>query len=76
MLLSSLLTSTSGNSWLAISQINFASRFSHPAVKALAPWEALTDVYRQNVIRGGVPRVKFLEMILKGFAGIEFAVKK
>ncbi|KAF4309321.1 Peptidase S9/S15 [Botryosphaeria dothidea] len=58
-----------GNSWLAISQINFASRFSHPAVKALAPWEALTDVYRQNVIRGGVPRIKFVEMILKGFAG-------
>ncbi|KAH7057415.1 Alpha/Beta hydrolase protein [Macrophomina phaseolina] len=58
-----------GNSWLAISQLNFASRFSHPAVKALAPWEAVTDVYRQHVIRGGVPRVKFIDMITEGFAG-------
>ncbi|KAJ5370219.1 uncharacterized protein N7496_006311 [Penicillium cataractarum] len=29
-----------GNSWLAISQINFGSRLEHPALKALAPWEA------------------------------------
>ncbi|OJD34035.1 x-pro dipeptidyl-peptidase c-terminal non-catalytic domain-containing protein [Diplodia corticola] len=59
-----------GNSWLAIAQINFASRLSHPAVKAFAPWEAMTDVYRQQAVRGGVPRVAFAEtVILKGFAG-------
>ncbi|KAL1644146.1 hypothetical protein SLS58_004426 [Diplodia intermedia] len=41
-----------GNSWLAIAQINFAARLSHPAVKAFAPWEAMTDVYRQQAVRG------------------------
>ncbi|OMP88712.1 putative serine esterase [Diplodia seriata] len=60
-----------GNSWLAIAQINFAARLSHPAVKAFAPWEGMTDVYRQQAVRGGIPRVEFAEnVILKGFAGI------
>jgi hypothetical protein len=33
-----------GNSWLAISQINFAARMHHPALKALAPWECFSDM--------------------------------
>ncbi|KAF2137085.1 uncharacterized protein K452DRAFT_114106 [Aplosporella prunicola CBS 121167] len=58
-----------GNSWLAVSQINFASRFKHPAVKALAPWEGLSDLYRQQFVRGGVPRVEFFDLVTQGFAG-------
>jgi uncharacterized protein len=46
-----------GNSWLAISQINFASRLKHPALKALAPWESFTDVYRHLVARGDRPHI-------------------
>lgn len=42
-----------GNSYLAKAQVNFASRLSHPALKALAPWEGFTDIYRQLVRRGG-----------------------
>ena len=42
-----------GNSWLAISQINFAARMRHPALKALAPWECFSDMYRQFIARGG-----------------------
>jgi len=59
-----------GNSWLAVAQINFASRLSHPALKALAPWEAMNDPYRDNIGRGGVPTDPgFLMMMLHGFSG-------
>ncbi|OJJ33397.1 hypothetical protein ASPWEDRAFT_115989 [Aspergillus wentii DTO 134E9] len=59
-----------GNSWLAISQINFASRFTHPNLKAIAPWEALTDPYSHQVCRGGVQDSSgFCDMIMSGFAG-------
>ncbi|RAH48129.1 CocE/NonD family hydrolase [Aspergillus brunneoviolaceus CBS 621.78] len=59
-----------GNSWLSIAQVNFASRFAHPALKALAPWEGLTDLYRDLVFRGGRPHnERFHAMILTGFAG-------
>lgn len=42
-----------GNSWLAISQINHAARHKHPALKAIAPWEGLNDMYRHEAYRGG-----------------------
>ncbi|KAJ5289048.1 hypothetical protein N7478_002078 [Penicillium angulare] len=59
-----------GNSRLAISKINFASRLNHPNVKALAPWEGLTDMHSQQMCRGGIPKASFGEMILHGFAGL------
>ncbi|KAH9817010.1 cocaine esterase [Teratosphaeria destructans] len=66
-----------GNSWLAVSQVNFAARLSHPALKAIAPWEALTDLYRHFVARGGRRHIpKFHELIKGGLAGpakLEFA---
>ena len=42
-----------GNSYLAKAQVSFASRLTHPALKAMAPWEGFTDIYRQLVLRGG-----------------------
>lgn len=64
-----------GNSWLAKSQINYASRFSHPALKAIAPWESFTDMYRQTSCRGGMPwnasLQKILVMMQAGRNGIE-----
>ncbi len=42
-----------GSSYLAKAQVNFASKQSHPALKALAPWEGFTDIYRQLFRRGG-----------------------
>jgi hypothetical protein len=61
-----------GNSWLAISQINFAARLQHPALKAIAPWESYTDPYRHFVGRGGRPHIPgFHRMIGGGFAGPE-----
>ncbi|OBT91148.1 hypothetical protein VE02_00041 [Pseudogymnoascus sp. 03VT05] len=58
-----------GNSWLAIAQTNFASRFTHPALKAIAPWEGLTDPYSQQCSRGGIPNIAFCAMIQSSFAG-------
>ncbi|MBV6760421.1 CocE/NonD family hydrolase [Rhodococcus opacus] len=47
-----------GNSWLAMSQWRTASeRPDHLA--AIAPWEGLTDLYREVLARGGVPRTGF-----------------
>ena len=63
-----------GNSWLAISQINFVSRLHHPALKAIAPMEALVDPYRDLIARGGMPyNPAFHQLILSGFAGPESA---
>jgi uncharacterized protein len=63
-----------GNSWLALSQINFASRLKHPALKALAPWESFNDFYRHAFNRGGRPHIrKFHAMISGGMAGPEAA---
>lgn len=59
-----------GNSWLSMAQVNFAARLSHPALKALAPWEGLTDPYHDVVARGGFKYVpKFLDLLRDGFAG-------
>jgi predicted acyl esterase len=63
-----------GKSWLAIAQINFASRLKHPALKALAPMEALNDPYRDLVCRGGRPSNKsFHKFIMEGFSGPNYA---
>lgn len=63
-----------GNSWLAISQINFASRLKHSALKALAPMEALNDPYRDLECRGGSPsNTAFHKFLMEGFAGPNYA---
>lgn len=59
-----------GNSWLAIAQINFASRLEHPALKALAPWEGRNDVYRDTMAKGGRKHNPGLhKFLLATFAG-------
>ena len=47
-----------GNSWLAMSQWRTASE-QPPHLAAIAPWEGLTDLYREVLARGGVPRTAF-----------------
>jgi putative CocE/NonD family hydrolase len=47
-----------GNSWLAMSQWRIAAE-RPPHLAAIAPWEGLTDPYRDNTMRGGVPRLNF-----------------
>ncbi|KAL9572087.1 hypothetical protein ACKAV7_003804 [Fusarium commune] len=60
---------TAGNSWLAIAQINVAARNPHPALKAIAPWEAATDGYNDFMARGGIPRSGFMRMLYQTMTG-------
>ncbi|KAL4912674.1 Alpha/Beta hydrolase protein [Aspergillus aurantiobrunneus] len=55
--------------WCNGSVLNFVSRFNHPNLKAIAPWEGLTDPYGQQFCRGGIPRPALGDLIIKGFAG-------
>lgn len=52
-----------GNSWLAIAQW-FIAAARPPHLTAIAPWEGLSDLYRHDVARGGIPNIGFNENIL------------
>ena len=57
-----------GNSWLSMSQWHTAA--THPAhLAAIAPWEGLTDLYREVVCRGGIPDTAFAVAILNTLFG-------
>jgi len=57
-----------GNSWLAISQWFIAAE-QPPHLAAIAPWEGWTDLFRCDVVRGGIPDIGFNEHMLSLFAG-------
>jgi predicted acyl esterase len=59
----------SGNSWLAVSQINVAARCPHPALKCIAPWEGHSDHYNDVMVRGGIPQVAFGNWMQKTLVG-------
>ncbi|MFC1947798.1 CocE/NonD family hydrolase [Chloroflexota bacterium] len=48
----------SGNSWLGIIQW-FAAVQNHPHLVAIAPWEGHIDLYRYDVLRGGIRDTAF-----------------
>ncbi len=52
-----------GNSQLAIIQW-FIAAARPPHLAAIAPWEGLTDMYRDNLARGGIPFPEFNEDVL------------
>lgn len=43
-----------GNSWLAVSQW-FTAAQRPPHLAAIAPWEGMSDYYRDMAVRGGIP---------------------
>jgi len=51
----------SGNSWLGIIQW-FAASQKPPHLAAIAPWEGHIDLYRYDVLRGGIPDTGFNNM--------------
>ncbi|KAK4054338.1 hypothetical protein OIO90_003571 [Microbotryomycetes sp. JL221] len=63
-----------GNSALAISQYWIAS-LNPPSLKAIAPWEGLSDLYRDQFGRGGIFIVSNFKLIssliIRGFNEIE-----
>lgn len=59
---------TTGNSYLAISQW-FAAAAQPPHLAAIAPWEGMSDIYRDLVARGGIPDLGFPHMLSRSFIG-------
>ncbi|MDQ6876151.1 MAG: CocE/NonD family hydrolase [Candidatus Dormibacteraeota bacterium] len=58
----------SGNSYLAISQW-FAAAEQPPHLAAIAPWEGMSDIYRDLVMRGGIPDFPFPRRLALSFVG-------
>ena len=59
----------SGTSYLAISQW-FTAAEQPPHLAAINPWEGFSDVYRDLVMRGGMPDIGFAERLQKNsYAG-------
>src|SRR4030043_837076 len=62
-----------GNSWLAIMQWFIAAE-NPPHLTAIAPWEGVTDLYREDLARGGIIDTTFNERVITrqpGNNGIE-----
>lgn len=57
-----------GNSWLAIAQWFIAAE-RPPHLTAIAPWEGVSDFYRETSLRGGIPDPSFNLSILDGLSG-------
>jgi predicted acyl esterase len=58
----------SGNSWLGFAQWVIAAE-QPPHLTCIAPWEGLTDLYRDVLVRGGIPQPFFFDLITQSFAG-------
>ncbi len=61
-----------GNSYLAISQW-FAAAEQPPHLAAIAPWEGMSDIYRDLVVRGGIPDYPFPRRLATSFVGNNMA---
>ena len=59
---------TTGNSYLAISQW-FVAAEQPPHLAAIAPWEGMSDIYRDLVVRGGIPDFPFPRSVERSFIG-------
>ncbi|ORA78509.1 CocE/NonD family hydrolase [Mycobacterium malmoense] len=57
-----------GNSYLAISQW-FTAAQRPPHLAAIAPWEGMSDLYRDLVMRGGMPDFGFPAMWATSYVG-------
>jgi len=53
----------SGNSWVAIIQW-FAAAERPPHLTCIAPWEGLSDAYREFVCRGGIPETDLTNLVM------------
>lgn len=57
-----------GNSWLTVTQWWIASE-RPPHLAAIAPWEGWTDFYEDLVFRGGVPNLRFVDLLVTHLYG-------
>jgi hypothetical protein len=57
-----------GTSWLAIAQW-FIAATQPPHLAAIAPWNGLSDLYRFDIIQGGIPDIFFNQMVAGHLTG-------
>lgn len=57
-----------GTSWLAIAEW-FIAATQPPHLAAIAPWNGVSDLYRQDVLWGGIPNAFFNGYITSGMTG-------
>lgn len=58
----------SGNSYLTASQW-FMAADRTPHLAAIAPWEGMSDIYRDLIMRGGIPDYGFAETLRYAYIG-------
>ena len=59
---------TTGNSYLAIMQW-FVAAQQPPHLAAIAPWEGMSDIYRDLMLRGGIPDFPFPHLLATSLVG-------
>ena len=59
-----------GSSALAISQWHIAAE-QPPHLACIAPWEGMSDMYRESLCEGGIPCIKFTNFATAGACGLE-----
>ncbi len=59
-----------GTSALAISQWQIAAQ-QPPHLACIAPWEGMTDMYRESLCEGGIPSAQFTNFATMGSCGLE-----
>jgi putative CocE/NonD family hydrolase len=57
-----------GNSWLGLVQYHIASQ-NPPHLKCIAPLEGLSDIFREELCRGGTPNPVFFRAIVHNLRG-------
>ncbi len=58
-----------GSSWLAMAQWNIAAT-EPPHLTAIAPWNGISDFYRNAYVQGGIPDTAFQNMIAGNDKGL------
>ena len=59
-----------GSSALAISQWHIAAE-QPPHLACIAPWEGMSDMYRESLCEGGIPAVQFTNFATAGACGLK-----
>jgi predicted acyl esterase len=57
-----------GNSWLGVAQWMTAAE-QPPSLKCIAPFEGVSDIYREIICRGGVPYTEFFSWVASTLRG-------
>ncbi len=60
----------SGSSALAISQWHIAAE-QPPHLACIAPWEGMSDMYRESLCEGGIPSFRFTNFATAGACGLK-----